>query len=124
MADAEKNNLSLPAELLLKIFKNAAENDDVDASAKELFRLSRVCSLWRAILFDYGSTWSTLSLATADVTQRMLARSKSAPLTLRVDLGIGTRWVGSDSAVARKCGVATQYSTQAHKCYITGSYHR
>ncbi|VDB96692.1 unnamed protein product [Peniophora sp. CBMAI 1063] len=97
---SDSNDLRLPAELLLQIFKNAAEAKDVDEGAKTLFRLTRVCKLWRSILFDYGSTWSALSLANADVTDIMLQRSKNAPVSLHVDLRSPKRWPGTVARAA------------------------
>ncbi|KZV75720.1 hypothetical protein PENSPDRAFT_647017 [Peniophora sp. CONT] len=95
-------NSSLPVELLLNIFKDAAQDSDVDVSAKNLFLFARVCSLWRSILLNHGSVWSTLSLATSNITDLMLERSKNAPLSLRVDFGLANRkrYAGLDSAVA------------------------
>ncbi|KZV59262.1 hypothetical protein PENSPDRAFT_660097 [Peniophora sp. CONT] len=77
---------SLPVEVLLRIFECASDAIENDEGAKTIFRLAGLCRDWRALLLDYPPAWSTICLAHPVATELMLQRSKTAPITIRLDL--------------------------------------
>ncbi|VDB96713.1 unnamed protein product [Peniophora sp. CBMAI 1063] len=117
---ADSLALRLPVELLLEIFKLAADDEKEDLGAKTAFRLAAVCRAWRTLLLDYGPAWSSISLARTPVTEIMLQRSKTACISLRVDLRYAVNHRELERRVAAARLALTQALDRTRELYVAG----
>lgn len=88
----------LPLEILSTIFKSIAEGHVIDSEFESEFdmpkdlrgphwiRITHVCSLWRHIALECPTLWTRISPEYPQLAFEMLKRSKSAPLTVIVNL--------------------------------------
>ncbi len=78
---------SLPLELMMVIFSLCVP-DELDSLTYDMgwIGFSHVCRQWRTIALSCVELWSSIIFSKSKWTKLMLKRSKTAPLTLRVDI--------------------------------------
>lgn len=73
----------LPHEIIAAIFLIVKETSQKRGFSESFEELVGVCKLWRAIAVGYTSLWCNIEIRPGKWTKLQLARSQSAPLTLR-----------------------------------------
>jgi len=95
VARAAKNNppshiFRLPPELLSFIF-NFLACAHAPRDFERWVRVTHVCSYWRRVALDYPNLWTRISLHSPSWALEMLARSKTAPITVEAAEVVGDR---------------------------------
>jgi hypothetical protein len=85
----------LPPELLVKVFKAVTRFSVHDTMHSKKYAYAYTCHHWRAIALVTATLWSTLDLSSPRWGEMMLARSRGAPLVLRMDAGRSLRVPGT-----------------------------
>ncbi|TFK28917.1 hypothetical protein FA15DRAFT_664554 [Coprinopsis marcescibilis] len=82
----------LPPEIIRKIFLECSVQNDRACFRKQMewTKITHVCSEWRALAIDHAELWSRIPLRAVFWAQKMVERTKQAPISIDITSGYVT----------------------------------
>lgn len=85
----------LPPEILSLVFESvAAHFHEADYNQMGWIKITHVCTRWRRVALDCPSFWTTFTIPTLhpSLAEKMMERSKTAPLTVQIHVSSHNLW--------------------------------